>query len=100
MSRVAINPKLILWARERSGQDEDALVERFPKLPQWQRGEVQPTFKQLEEFAKATLTPFGAFFLAEPPQEKPANNSRDTNTYNHIEIDGLTGRAKLDRRSL
>jgi prepilin-type N-terminal cleavage/methylation domain-containing protein len=37
---------------------------------------------------------------AEPPVERPANNSADTNTYNHIEIDGLTGRAKLDHRSL
>ena len=69
MSRVVINPRLISWARERSGLDESALVDRFPKLPQWESGEVRPTFKQLEDFAKATLTPFGAFFLAEPPQE-------------------------------
>lgn len=67
MSRVAINKELIRWAMDRSGQDEPALVERFPKLPQWESGEVQPTFKQLEDFAKATLTPFGAFFLSEPP---------------------------------
>jgi len=69
VSRVVINPRLISWARERSGLDESALVDRFPKLPQWESGEVRPTFKQLEDFAKATLTPFGAFFLAEPPQE-------------------------------
>lgn len=69
MSRVAINRDLIRWAVERSGQDESALVERFPKLPEWKKGEVQPTFKQLEAFAKATLTPFGAFFLPAPPHE-------------------------------
>ena len=63
MSRAAINKDLIRWAVDRSGQDEAALVERFPKLPQWEAGEVQPTFKQLEDFAQATLTPFGAFFL-------------------------------------
>jgi len=34
------------------------------------------------------------------PVERPANNSTDTNTYNHIEIDAATGRAHLDRRSL
>jgi len=34
------------------------------------------------------------------PVENPANNSMDTNTYNHIEIDAATGRARLDRRSL
>lgn len=70
MSRVAVNPKLIRWARERSGLDESALGERFPRLAQWQTGELQPTFKQLEDFARATLTPFGAFFLQEPPEEK------------------------------
>ena len=70
MNRVAINPKLIRWAIDRSGQEESVLVERFPKLVQWSSGEVQPTFKQLEDFGKATLTPFGAFFLPEPPQEK------------------------------
>ena len=70
MSRVTINQKLFRWAIDRSGQDESALVERFPKLRQWESGEVQPTFKQLEDFARATLTPFGAFFLPEPPAEK------------------------------
>lgn len=70
MNRVAINPKLIRWAMDRSGQDDSALVGRFPKLPQWESSELQPTFKQLEDFAKATLTPFGAFFLPDPPQEK------------------------------
>jgi len=35
-----------------------------------------------------------------PPVEKPANNSTDTNTFNHIEIDAATGRAHLDRRTL
>jgi len=70
MSRVAINKDLIRWAVDRSAQDEAALVGRFPKLPQWEAGEVQPTFKQLEDFAKATLTPFGAFFLSAPPLER------------------------------
>jgi Zn-dependent peptidase ImmA (M78 family) len=70
MSRVAINKDLIRWAVVRSGQEESVLLERFPKLPQWEAGEVQPTFKQLEDFAKATLTPFGAFFLPTPPEEK------------------------------
>jgi hypothetical protein len=70
MSRVAIHKDLIRWAVDRSGQDEVALVERFPQLPRWESGEVQPTFKQLEDFAKVTLTPFGTFFLLAPPQEK------------------------------
>jgi hypothetical protein len=34
------------------------------------RGEKQPTFNQLEDLAKKTLTPLGYFFLDEPPEEK------------------------------
>jgi Zn-dependent peptidase ImmA (M78 family) len=32
-------------------------------------GTSQPTFRQLEDFAKSTYTPFGYFFLPEPPPE-------------------------------
>jgi Zn-dependent peptidase ImmA (M78 family) len=32
-------------------------------------GEERPTFRQLEKFAQATHTPFGYFFLPEPPEE-------------------------------
>lgn len=70
MNKVAVKPSVVRWARERSGKDMSDLAKRFPKLPQWEGGEAQPTFKQLERFAKATLTPFGALFLEEPPDEK------------------------------
>ena len=68
MSRVAITPELLRWARERAHLDVGTLAPRFPALPQWESGEVQPTFKQLEDFAKATHVPFGYLFLSEPPQ--------------------------------
>ena len=67
MNKVAVKPSVVRWARERSGKDMADLAKRFPKLPQWEGGEAQPTFKQLERFAKATLTPLGALFLEEPP---------------------------------
>ncbi len=67
--RVEIKPSLLSWACERSGATADAFVDRFPKLPQWIGGETQPTLKQLEAFAKATHTPIGYLFLAEPPEE-------------------------------
>jgi len=61
---------LIEWACERSQRDPAVLADRFPKLDDWQSGKGQPTIKQLERFAAATRTPFGFFFLSEPPVEK------------------------------
>jgi Zn-dependent peptidase ImmA (M78 family) len=46
------------------------LVQRFPKLPAWERGEQKPTFKQLESYAQATHTAIGFFFLPTPPEER------------------------------
>lgn len=69
MTRVAIKPEMLQWARVRAGLAVDALLHRFTKLPEWETGEVQPTFKQLEAFAKATHVPFGYLFLPEPPDE-------------------------------
>ena len=70
MNRVAIEPTLLRWARERSGHGTEYLHERFPKLDAWERGEALPTFKQLEAFATATHTPMGFLFLQEPPVEE------------------------------
>lgn len=70
MSTVSVNPKLIRWAMDRSGLTVDDLIERFPKLQQWQKGERQPTLRQLEAFARKTLTPLGYLFLSSPPEEK------------------------------
>lgn len=88
MIRVPVNPALLQWARERSGRDADALQKKFPKLEQWQRQEAQPTFKQLEDFAKATYTPIGFFFLREPPEESiPIPDFR---TMRHEQVERLT----------
>ena len=65
---VSIKPELIRWAIERSRLPMDALT-KFPKLEAWKRGERMPTFKQLEDFAKKTMTPLGYFFLDSPPDE-------------------------------
>ena len=69
MDRVPANPALIRWARERSKYGFEKLSGRFPKLGAWERGEVQPTFRQLEAFAHATHVGFGYFFFSEPPDE-------------------------------
>lgn len=69
VTRVDVPGAMIAWACERSGLPREALTRRFPRLDQWERGEVQPTLKQLEGFASATHTPIGYLFLPEPPDE-------------------------------
>lgn len=69
MTRVEINPEVLRWAIERSGKAA-AIEDKFPKLREWERGESQPTLRQLEDFARATATPFGYLLLEEPPEER------------------------------
>lgn len=71
MSRntVPVKPQLIVWARERAKLDQEALVDRFPKIQDWENGEIKPTLRQLENFAKAVHVPIGYLFLQEPISE-------------------------------
>ncbi|RRD70817.1 MULTISPECIES: ImmA/IrrE family metallo-endopeptidase [unclassified Desulfovibrio] len=68
-AHVAINPALLTWARERAGVEAFVLENRFPRLAAWEKGEAQPTLKQLEDFARAVHMPIGYFFLPAPAQE-------------------------------
>ncbi len=67
--RVTVKPQLLNWARSRSSLSVADLRPRFPKLEEWESGALQPTLKQLEDFANATHTPIGMLFLSEPPSE-------------------------------
>jgi Zn-dependent peptidase ImmA (M78 family)/transcriptional regulator with XRE-family HTH domain len=69
MTRVRVNPELMVWARERAGLETADLEHRFPKINAWEAEEVQPTIKQLEDFARAVHVPFGYLFLPAPPNE-------------------------------
>ena len=69
MTRVTVKPELLEWACQRAGVAPDALADRFPKLTAWLAAQAQPTLRQLEDFARATHTPFGYFFLPAPPDE-------------------------------
>ncbi|WP_336883746.1 ImmA/IrrE family metallo-endopeptidase [Priestia koreensis] len=68
-TRVPVKVELLKWAYYRS-INKEKLHNRFSKLNEWLSGNLQPTLKQLEEFAKATSTPLGYFFLQKPPLEQ------------------------------
>lgn len=67
--RVDVSPRLLQWARARSGIDHEVWDKRFPRYDAWLSGAKSPTLKQVEEFARKTYTPVGYFFLEEPPVE-------------------------------
>ena len=67
LTRIEVNPSLLVWAGERSGIDTQSLEARFPRLSSWRSGDAQPIFRQLEKFARATHTAFGYFLMESPP---------------------------------
>jgi len=69
MTRVQVKPELLRWAIERARRDGVDAYAKFPKLPQWESGALQPTWKQVEEFADATHVAVGFLFGSEPPDE-------------------------------
>ena len=72
MLRLDVDRSLLEWAVARSGKSATELSKKqdLGKLDGWLSGTIKPTRRQLEEFAKATYTPFGYLLLSEPPQEQ------------------------------
>ncbi|MCG8551783.1 MAG: ImmA/IrrE family metallo-endopeptidase [Desulfobacterales bacterium] len=85
--RADVKSDLIIWACERVGESVDSLAQKQPlrKLHTWITGETKPTLKQLEYFAKVTHTPFGYFFLPQPPKESVPITDLRTIGNEHIE---------------
>ena len=74
--RIAITPQVLEWAIQRSRRQEK-LEHKFKKIGEWLSGTAQPTFLQLQEFAKAAAVPFGYLLLTSPPEESlPITNFR------------------------
>jgi transcriptional regulator with XRE-family HTH domain len=68
--RVAVKPTLLRWARDRAGLQVEQLARRFPRLSRWECGDLRPTRKQLERFAKATHAPLEHLLRPAPPVER------------------------------
>ena len=67
VDRVAIAPELLTWARDRAGLSIADMSKRFPRIAQWEAGDLRPTMRQLEDFANAAHVPLGMLFLPTPP---------------------------------
>lgn len=67
--QVPVAGSVLRWAARRSDVPQGEVESRFPQLNQWERGAAAPTYEELHAFASFTHTPFGSFFLEEPPAE-------------------------------
>lgn len=70
---LTLQPNVLRWARERAGLSVDRLAAKVKSRPErvlaWeQTGELR--FKQAEDLAKVTHTPFGFLFLPKPPDDQ------------------------------
>lgn len=72
-TQALVNPELLSWARVRSNLSEGALARKInvkiDKIVDWELGKLKPTFRQAQNIAKVTNTPFGYLFLPKPPIE-------------------------------
>lgn len=74
--RVPVKPALISWALEQASVEPGDL-RLGDKVVGWLEGSLQPTLKQLQDFAKSTHVPFGYLMMSEPPTlEKPLPDFR------------------------
>ena len=75
MYQVRINPHILRWARERLELPFEVVAKRAGTKPEkigiWEKGEGQPTFRQLRLLSKALYVPMGYFFLKSPPELTP-----------------------------
>lgn len=69
IERIEVAPIMFAWARERAGKSALELAKKFPRLSDWEFGHSSPTMRQLENYADATYTPVGYFFLPSPLEE-------------------------------
>lgn len=68
MTQVTVKPELLRWACERSGIAPEKIRKKFRKLPQWEKGDTQPTIREMEAFAKFVHVSVGYLFLTKPPK--------------------------------
>jgi Zn-dependent peptidase ImmA (M78 family)/DNA-binding XRE family transcriptional regulator len=72
---IAINPSLLVWARDQSGYGLERVAKRLKvkedRIAEWEAGERQPTIRQVENLARMFHRPLSVFFLPRPPQLPP-----------------------------
>jgi Zn-dependent peptidase ImmA (M78 family) len=97
-----LNPAILIWARERSGQSVADVAAQMKKDPEaiaaWEDGSEAPTYLQLETLAyKVFKRPLALFFFPEPPPE--VDPEQAFRTLPEAEIDSLQPDTRLKVRA-
>lgn len=97
---VGINPKVLEWARIRSGQSIEDVAAAFGKDPEviesWESGESAPTYVQLEKLAyNVYKRPIALFFFPTVPKETDPEQSFRTLPETEIDELGADTRHKV-----
>ena len=72
---TGINPKILVWARERAGYSIEEIALKLKRkstieISNWESGKSVPTYAQLEKLAYTYYKrPLAIFFLPSPPPE-------------------------------
>ncbi len=82
-----INPKILTWARERSGYSVEELAEKanknYEEIEMWEAGAGTPSYSCLEHLADYLKMPVAVFFsLSHPIWMTPKRSSEDYLTMN------------------
>lgn len=91
--RIPVTPVVISWARDRAGFSLDEATRKFKKIADWEAGELDPTYRQLEGMAEAFKVPIAVFFFPDPPDVPPIKET--FRTLPEAELENLPSRIKL-----
>lgn len=75
---ITITPSILTWARERAGYKVDELAAKWEPpvdIAGFECGDAKPTYRQIENIADKLQLPVAAFFLPEPPDWPPIEQS-------------------------
>ena len=78
VERMPINPKVLTWVRDRAGYSVETLAKKrtdFKRIVEWEDGNIQPTYRQLELLSEVLQVPVAIFFFPKPPDTPPLQAS-------------------------
>ncbi len=79
---IAVNSKVLVWAREFLAISRSQAAEKTgissKRLIQLEEGELRPTLEELKEFSKTYKRTIATLLLSSPPKEKPLPSDKRT----------------------